>query len=1353
MYWTGKDSGSGVIGYKISDKQSDWGKDGYTLYNGRYSSYADSYTFTNNGTYYLYLKDYAGYEVCQGINIRNIDTTAPYIENFKKSTNSYTQKVKVSWTVTDTGVGVKAWKISRDKDSWNGSYTNTYASCYSRKSDSVTIKENGTYYLFVQDDKGNTKRKGFTINNIDRDAPAFNAKPTVKNSGSYAVISYRAYDKKSGIKSWKLEGYTGTNYYYDKNGKETILYDTNMQNITVVKNGTYKLILKDDAGNAITSGEIKVSGIDATPPTIEASVKSDKKKAILTWSAKDNVGITGYKIVKEANAGNSSGYTKINSTKSLSNINYTFNENGTWYLYVKDAKGNYSFKKITVSDIDKTAPTIENIKFSPTNKEVKSVKMSWTGKDSGSGVIGYKISDKQNDYGKGGYTVYNKKYSNYSDSYTFTKNGKYYLYLKDDAGNETCKGINIKNIDTTEPGIENFKISTNKYTQKVTVSWTATDTGVGVKAWKISKDKKSLNGKYTNIYEKRYSRKSDSATIKENGTYYLFIQDDNGNTKRKEFTINNIDRDDPKFTAKPTVRNYGSYAVISYRAQDKKSGIKSWKLEGYSGTNYYYNKDGKEIIAADTNTQKITVVKEGTYKLTLKDAAGNATTSEEIKVSGIDNVNPKITNLKVVSNTGKTINGMNYIKKNSKLTFRVEFSEAVEIDKSKITVEGMNTNSNTISVNKINDKLYDIVLTGNTLSLKSQNGEVKIILQKEFAEDLAGNKLKADRTIGKIILDNNAPKVEANYKEISDKEDNVSAKITDGSKIAKMQWIIIDTDTNKEVWTSVVRGEKEPLNKSTISEKDNILKLKAFKGKVVKLYVEDILGNKNTVTINPPVRASYKFVSRNVNEVTFRITMNLKAKLDSNLASLNNLKQVQDGVAKNYTFKSLKVDTSDNTGRKFLLTVVTDGTEKPATIKIPKGAIYVYNKNDSREQEIKIQVDNKPPTISDVNIPTTRMQKVNLYAHVADTDSGIAKYNYKFYKNDELLGNKTEKASGTNADIKISLSYNRTVLLTVWDNQGNFSTKEMIVNIIDKKAPIVQKITYGNQDENGKLDVTIKANEKITAKNWENIDDRTIKRTFTEPYLRGENVKADAFNIKDEAGNATLVKLEDKIAPRVTSILVTDLTNNNKKVDIKFSEPIKQTNDLKTAGWILSEDMITLSKETNSNEEIYVQDLLGNETEEPIKIKIKDEETEKLVTKISPKEKNNPVTEHFKTLFLSRKVKFVNLLNLANIAEYSILDEGMRIRIKFVKNFSNPEPIQLIEEDGSITYVTISPVYNVVIKGDSNNDGTVTKEDLELLIQSYNTQIDDRYKFYAMDMNDDEVINIQDYALWKSKYN
>lgn len=1015
--------------------------------------------------------------------------------------------------------------------------------------------------------------------------------------------------------------------------------------------------------------------------------------------------------------------------------------------------GNSSCIKITVGDIDKTAPTIENIKFSETSKEVKYVTMYWTGKDSGSGVIGYKISDKQSDWGKDGYTLYNGRYSSYADSYTFTNNGTYYLYLKDYAGYEVCQGINIRNIDTTAPYIENFKKSTNSYTQKVKVSWTVTDTGVGVKAWKISRDKDSWNGSYTNTYASCYSRKSDSSTIKANGTYYLFLRDDKGNTRRKEFTIKNIDRNAPSFNTKPTVKKYGSYAVISYRAYDKNSGIKSWKLEGYTGTNYFYNKNGKEINVADTNTQKITVVKNGTYKLILKDAAGNATTSGEIKVSGIDNVNPKITDLKVVSNTGKTINGINYIKKNSKLTFRVEFSESVKIDKSKITVEGMNTNSNTISINKINDKLYDIILTGNTLNSKSENGEIKINLQKEFACDLVGNKLKADRIIGKIVLDNNAPNVESNYKEISDKQDNVSAKITDDSKIAKMQWKIVDPDTNKEVWTSVVRGENESLNKSTIEEKDNILKLKAFKGKVVKLYVEDILGNSNTVTINPPVRASYKFVNRNVNEVTFRITMNLKAKLDSNLASLNNLKQVQDGEAKNYTFKSLEVDTSDTTGRKFLLTVVTDGTEKPATIKIPKGAIYVYNKDDSREQEIQIPVDNKPPTISEVNIPTTRMQKVNLYAHVADTDSGIAKYNYKFYKNNELLGNKTEKASGTNVDIKISLSYNRTVILTVWDNQGNFSTKEMIVNNIDKKAPIVQKITYGNQDENGKVDVTIKANEKITAKNWENIDDRTIKRTFTEPYLRGENVRADAFNIRDEAGNATLVKLEDKIAPRTTSILVTDLANNNKKVDIKFSEPIKQTADLISAGWVLSEDMLTLSKETSSNEEIYVQDLLGNEIEEPIKIKIKDEETEKLVTKISPKEKNNPVTEHFKTLFLSRKVKFVNLLNLADIAEYSILDEGMRIRIKFVKNFSNPEQIQLIEEDGSITYVTISPVYNVVIKGDSNNDGTVTKEDLELLIQSYNTQIDDRYKFYAMDMNDDEVINIQDYALWKSKYN
>lgn len=102
---------------------------------------------------------------------------------------------------------------------------------------------------------------------------------------------------------------------------------------------------QNKTNNSTTNKTTTVTQKDTTPPTIKSSITSDKTKAILTWSATDNVGITGYKMVKQANAGNTSGYTQIKSTKSLSNVNQTFYENGIWYLYVKDARRKFFLYK------------------------------------------------------------------------------------------------------------------------------------------------------------------------------------------------------------------------------------------------------------------------------------------------------------------------------------------------------------------------------------------------------------------------------------------------------------------------------------------------------------------------------------------------------------------------------------------------------------------------------------------------------------------------------------------------------------------------------------------------------------------------------------------------------------------------------------------------------------------------------------------------------------------------------------------------------------------------------------------------------------------------------------------------
>ena len=108
----------------------------------------------------------------------------------------------------------------------------------------------------------------------------------------------------------------------------------------------------------------------------------------------------------------------------------------------------------------------------------------------------------------------------------------------------------------------------------------------------------------------------------------------------------------------------------------------------------------------------------------------------------------------------------------------------------------------------------------------------------------------------------------------------------------------------------------------------------------------------------------------------------------------------------------------------------------------------------------------------------------------------------------ELLGFHTEQ-------FKELVSKNGIIRITVWDYNGN-STKELVkIENIDRSRPKVESINYSDPDENGKVNVTIVANEKITAmsnenelaQGWINLSDNTIQKVYDESELTGAGTK------------------------------------------------------------------------------------------------------------------------------------------------------------------------------------------------------------------------------------------------------
>jgi len=248
--------------------------------------------------------------------------------------------------------------------------------------------------------------------------------------------------------------------------------------IYYIKNGTKYRYYTDEktlsnpkpTNNANSNSNNKPQTVKITKPTI-STFKIEKQTASeATLRINGNMGTYGIKyyiVSTSPTYGGRAYYIAQDHSTTYKSVNFTENitKNGTYYLYLVDSKGNYTRSNaITVNSIDSTPPEIENIKLSTTAPAQK-VTLRFKCSDSGAGVRSYAITTEPNYQNVKFYYINNDKSISKSKtmSETITKNGTYYIYVKDNNDNiAKSNGITIKNIDTIKPYFKSFKvISTN----------------------------------------------------------------------------------------------------------------------------------------------------------------------------------------------------------------------------------------------------------------------------------------------------------------------------------------------------------------------------------------------------------------------------------------------------------------------------------------------------------------------------------------------------------------------------------------------------------------------------------------------------------------------------------------------------------------------------------------------------------------------------------------------------------------------------------------------------------------------------------------------------------------------------
>lgn len=418
-----------------------------------------SYTATVNGCYTFTLT--AGEEkIVKSVTVAKIDRMAPAAQVTEPAEKIQTENATFTVTPADAGgSGVKNVTGKWTKTT-NGGSAVTENAVLTKQDDgtyqAVTPGSNGSTYTYrlnltVTDHAGNTATASSATFTVNRKVPTV----TVTKTGSTSKGDTYTY-------TVNANGNTITAVNLPNSGNTTALSGS----FTLTAAGTYYVTVSDQAGHVVTSAPMTVAdGVDGDAPEVRAY----QRDTDWTKTAKIELSIYEESEIKEIKL-QGQGTTKTLSLTdgslkqdagSSSAYRYTdigVTTNGTYTIIVTDANGNQGTAKITVGNVDRTAPVLTAkanatpkasgwytdstvpvvMTFSdpgPAHGEggsersgIASVQyklVSKTEKDKGTEPSGLK-SVPDSEIGKGTYTV------------SLTQMGIWYLYVKvtDVAGNE-----------------------------------------------------------------------------------------------------------------------------------------------------------------------------------------------------------------------------------------------------------------------------------------------------------------------------------------------------------------------------------------------------------------------------------------------------------------------------------------------------------------------------------------------------------------------------------------------------------------------------------------------------------------------------------------------------------------------------------------------------------------------------------------------------------------------------------------------------------------------------------------------------------------------------------------------------
>ena len=277
---------------------------------------------TENGTYYVFAKNKKGTIAKGSITINNIDKKGPTFSLSKSSSETSSNPVYITGTLTDNESGIQSYALSTTNSTpttWvnvsNGSKTYTLP-----QNDTLKVSSNGTYYVFGKDQAGNVSSQSITIDNIDKSGPTITLTSSTSEYTSNPIYITGSITDNTGIQSYAFSTTDTTpTTWNDVTGKPKSFKIQQNDKFKVEDNGTFYVFAKDINGY-ISKKSIKIANYVSTKPSCKLTVSSS--------------GVTLTKENYEGGYGLSTSSTPDYNSKTTLALS-----SNTFYGYVKNKSG------------------------------------------------------------------------------------------------------------------------------------------------------------------------------------------------------------------------------------------------------------------------------------------------------------------------------------------------------------------------------------------------------------------------------------------------------------------------------------------------------------------------------------------------------------------------------------------------------------------------------------------------------------------------------------------------------------------------------------------------------------------------------------------------------------------------------------------------------------------------------------------------------------------------------------------------------------------------------------------------------------------------------------------------------